>query len=425
MNETTETDEGGKPRDPAQTTEEQPSPEQGASEPSVADAATVAPEDEGPREVAFHPAQDAASARPVATVLAGGLAGAVLSAAVLWYALPDSAISPEVARRLTTLETGAASANAALEHRIAALEAGSTLQSDKMAGVSGFGPRLSALEAAAPETKAAAEMSKTALSEAQAARADAAKALQSAGQPSGDSVAAAPSPSDSGAQEARIGKLEAGLAALSADKVDLAPLNERLAKLETALAAQKSAERVAPEPAPPSRDNAAMLAVAAQALASRLAAGAPYPLEQAALERLGADPQRLAVLKPFASAGGPNTAALASEFAKIAPAMLTAAEPKSDDGVMARLMTNMSKIVRIHPVGEQAGDDPAALVSQISAALERGDVAGALAAYARLPDVSREVGKEWAAHAKARVDAIGAAQALADDAIARLGAAKN
>jgi len=265
-------------------------------------------------------------------------------------------------------------------------------------------------------------VSKTALSEAQAARADAAKALELSDQHSGDAVVAAPPAIDSGALEARIGKLEAGLAGLSAAKIDTGLINDRLAKLEAALAGQKSAERVAPEAAPPARDNSAVLAVAAQALASRVAAGAPYPLEMAALERLGADPARLAALKPFASAGAPNTAALTAEFSKLAPAMLDAAEPKSDDGVMSRLMANMGKIVRVRPLGEQAGDDPAALASQISAALERGDVAAALGAYARLPDAARNVGKDWAAQAKSRVDAATAAQALADDAIARLGA---
>ena len=363
------------------------------------------------------------SARLFPGLIAGAIAGAVLSAVVLWWFLPQTGLSPEVARRLTALESAAAS-NAQLERRIGALEDGATLQTDKMAGISAFGPRLSALEAAAPEAKAVAEVSRSALSEAQAARADAANALQAAGKPQGEAPPPAPA-ADLGPLEARLGKLEAGVAALGAAKPDLTPLNERIAQLETALSAQKSQARVAPDPAPAARDNAAMLAVAAQALSARIGAGAPYPLEQGALERLGADPARLAQLKPFAGEGAPNLAALSGEFASIAPTLLSAAEPRSDDGVMARMTANMRKLVSVHPVGEQAGDDPPALVSQIGAALGRADVAGALKIFAKLPEASREAGKDWAAKAQSRVAASVAAQALLEDALTRLGGAKN
>ena len=363
-----------------------------------------------------------AGAGPLTAVISGALAGAVLSGALLWWLAPETGVSPDVARRLTAVESAAAS-SAGLERRIGALEDGATLQADKMAGVSAYGPRLSALEAAAPETKAVAEVSKSALSEAQAARADAANALAAAGKPQGEAPAPAPAV-DLAPVETRLGNLEAGVAALAAAKPDLAPLNDRIAKLEAALAAPKSEARAAPDPAPSGKD-AGMLAVAAQALSQRIAAGAPYPAEQGALERLGADPARLAQLKPFANDGAPTTAALANDFTKIAPALLSAAEPKSDDGIMSRMMANMRGVVSVHPVGEQAGDDAAALVSQISAALGRGDVAGALKTFARLPDASRAVGKDWAAKANSRVEAAGAAQALLDDSLTRLGGPRN
>jgi len=359
---------------------------------------------------------------PLTAVIAGAIAGAVLSGALLWWFAPETGVSPDVARRLTALESAAAT-NAGLERRIGALEDGATLQADKMAGVSAYGPRLSALEAAAPEAKAVAEVSKSALSEAQAARADAANALVAAGKPQAEAPAPAPAV-DLSPLEARLGKLEAGVAALSAAKPDLTPLTDRVAKLESALAAPKSEARVAPDSAPSGKD-AGLLAVAAQALSQRIAAGAPYPVEQGALERLGADPARLAQLKPFADGGAPTLATLASDFAKITPALLSAAEPKSDEGIMARMMANMRGVVSVHPVGEQAGDDAAALVSQIGAALGRGDVAGALKTFARLPDASREVGKDWAARANSRVEAAGAAQALLDDALTRLGGPRN
>jgi hypothetical protein len=357
----------------------------------------------------------------IAPVLGGAVAGAIVSAAIMWFFSPDQAIAPDVARRLTALESGSVS-SADLEKRIASLESAGALEADKMAGVSAYGPRLSALEASATEIRGAVDASKSVMSEAQAARADATKALQSASQTSADMTPAAPV--DSAATEARLGKLEAGVLALASAPRDDAAIAERLSRLEAALAAPKSAERVAPDSAP-DRADASMLAVATQALEARLAAGSPYPLEQEALERLGADPTRLAQLKPFAKDGAPEIAALAIEFAGLSPALLSAAEARSDDGIVGRLMADMGRIVRVHPVGEQAGDDPAAVISQISAALARGDAAGARADFGRLPDASREAGKDWAAKIKNRVDVAAAAQALLDESIARLGAAKN
>jgi hypothetical protein len=85
----------------------------------------------------------------------------------------------------------------------------------------------------------------------------------------------------------------------------------------------------------------------------------------------------------------------------------------------------MGKVVRVTPVGEVAGDDPAALASQIGAALERGRIAEALAAWERLPEPARQASQEWASAAKARLAADQAARGLLDEAIARLGAANN
>jgi hypothetical protein len=85
----------------------------------------------------------------------------------------------------------------------------------------------------------------------------------------------------------------------------------------------------------------------------------------------------------------------------------------------------MGKVVRVTPVGEVAGDDPAALVSQIGASLDRGQIAQALAAWARLPEPAQQASQEWAHAAQARAGADAAAQSLLDDALTRLAAAKN
>jgi hypothetical protein len=157
----------------------------------------------------------------------------------------------------------------------------------------------------------------------------------------------------------------------------------------------------------------------------RLRTGAPYSIEQTALEHLGADTAKLAILKPLAEKGAPTASALAAEFVKNAPAVRAASAPQSSGGVVDRLMSNMSKVIRVTPVGEVAGDDPAALVSQIDGALGRGQIAEAIAAWARLPDPARQASQDWAARAQSRVAADKAAQGVLDDAMAQLASTKN
>ena len=92
---------------------------------------------------------------------------------------------------------------------------------------------------------------------------------------------------------------------------------------------------------------------------------------------------------------------------------------------MDRMLDHMRKLVRVRAVGEVAGDDPAALVSQIEAALARGQAASALGVYARLPEAARKAGADWAKTADARVAADAAARSLRENAIGRLAAARN
>jgi hypothetical protein len=363
-------------------------------------------------------------ARPILSAGIGAVVGAAFAAGGLWYVSQRSAVDADLAARLDRIEKSPPASSVALvalDKRVGALEAALARGPDKTIG-DAYGQRITALESAALSAKAAADANEGSLAEAQAARADAAKALAlaaSAAQGANGAPAAQAGPSEqANALEGRIGKLEAGLAALDRPPVDLAPVNQRIDKLESVLAAPKSETRAPAESVAPSRDWAA-LAVVAQALGDRLRAGAPFAPEQAALERLGADPARLTALKPLAEKGAPTTTALASDFARIAPSLL-AAGPTKSGGAIDRLFANMSKVVRVTPVGEIAGDDPAALVSQIGAALERGRLGPALAVWERLPEAARQASQEWAGEAQARLAADQAAQGVVDDAIAGL-----
>ena len=80
----------------------------------------------------------------------------------------------------------------------------------------------------------------------------------------------------------------------------------------------------------------------------------------------------------------------------------------------------MRGLVRVRDLNETVGDDPQALVSQIEAESRRGDIAGALAAFGKLPEAAREAAGDWPSKAAARRAADAAVQGIRESAIERL-----
>ena len=60
----------------------------------------------------------------------------------------------------------------------------------------------------------------------------------------------------------------------------------------------------------------------------------------------------------------------------------------------------MKGLVKVHPVGEAKGDDPEAVKTQVVAALARGDLTAARAAFAKLPEDERTAAAAWAKDAE-------------------------
>jgi hypothetical protein len=210
----------------------------------------------------------------------------------------------------------------------------------------------------------------------------------------------------------------------AADKADLDKADARLVTLE---AATKSlvATTAAAGAADKSLDRNVRAAVLASALRSAVMRGAPYASELAGLKAQVADPAVLAPLEPFAATGTPSQAALAHELAGLMPAITRAAEPQSaaavDGGLMARLRARASEFVQIRPVGEAAGDDPAAVLARLNSEAARQDIAGAVADLAKLPAAAKAPAQAFIAKVQARAAAIAAAQRVAADALAALG----
>jgi hypothetical protein len=335
---------------------------------------------------------------PLAAAGVGAAVGALVVAGVLWLERPQT--------------------DSAAEDRVAAL--------DK--SVSDLSRRLDGVEASLKGSKSAMDAAKAAQADSAAASAEAAKAMDLAAKTAASIVEerkASPSAtpnSDDTALSARLDKIENSLATGGDASGGFAALEARLGKLEAALQAPKSETRVAPESAGDGRKDSTALAVAAEVVATRLASGAPYAGLLGGLERLGADPTKIAAMKPFAEHGAPTSTALAASFRKIAPEVVKAGAQKATGGVMDRLVGNMSKIVKISPVGEIAGDDAAALVSQIEGALDHGDIGAAMTAWARLPEPARQASQDWANGAQERLAAEAAAQGILNDAMAKLAA---
>jgi hypothetical protein len=350
-------------------------------------------------------------------LLAGALAGLVVSALAVgagYVLLAPKADVAANATRLAEIEAQAQRENAALDaeanrdraavlsldKRVSALEANSSAS-----GVADLAKRVSALEAAnaenGPSVAASAQAVQQLTSQVKDLRADVDAAR-------GEIPGLA----------ARVAKLET--AAPKANDADLSALAARLDKVEAALAAPKSEARVAPETRGPA-DNAAAIAIIAGAIADKLGAGAPFGSELAALARLGVDPAALAALKAVAD-GAPTGSALAASFAAAAPKVLAAASPEEKGGVVDRLLAHMRGLVQVRDLNESVGDDPQATVSRIEAESRRGDIAGALAAFDKLPPAARQAAGDWPIKARARQAADAALQSIREAAIGRLAA---
>jgi hypothetical protein len=169
-------------------------------------------------------------------------------------------------------------------------------------------------------------------------------------------------------------------------------------------------------------DRPLRLAVAAQALRIAVDRGDPFASELAAVKPLSPDPRAITQLEPFAATGVPTPAALARQLTEITPAMSRLAGPlPPEGGFFDRLQANAERLVRVRPIEEGQGDDPAAVISRIEAKAARADIAGALAELTKLPAPVRAPAEDWIKKAQARTAAVDASRRLAADAFAALG----
>lgn len=182
-------------------------------------------------------------------------------------------------------------------------------------------------------------------------------------------------------------KLNAGLAELGA----------RLDKLEAHNAETSG-----------SPGDAALLLALGQ-LRGALDSGRPYAGELATVKILAQSRPELA--PPLAALAGNATSGVASLPAltqrftqEVAPALLRAPAPPESEGIADRVMARLRSLVVIHRIGDKA-DPVESAVERAEAALERNDLASAIAALEPLPPRDAALAEDWLAAARQRVAA--------------------
>jgi hypothetical protein len=169
-------------------------------------------------------------------------------------------------------------------------------------------------------------------------------------------------------------------------------------------------------------DRPVRLAVTAAALNTAVERGDAFAAELAAAKLLAGDAGVLAPLEPFAATGLPSATALGRELVALTNALAqTSGAPPREGGFLDRLQANAERLVRIRPLDEPPGDDPAAVLVRLEQRAIQADLSGALAELAKLPAPARAAAQPWIAKAQARLAAVAASRRFAADAFAALG----
>lgn len=199
----------------------------------------------------------------------------------------------------------------------------------------------------------------------------------------------------------------------SVDRSDVDALNKRIADLERAT---KAVDAAAAKPAI-ATDPAVRLALAVGALRTAALRGEPFALLLDTVKALGAEPQQLAALEPFARSGIPTDAQLSNELSALVPALLksSGANAAHDGTFLERLQANASHLVRVRPVDAPQGDDAGAIVARIEVATARGDVGAARAELNKLSPAARAPAEAWMKKVDARQAALDSSNKLSAD----------
>lgn len=148
------------------------------------------------------------------------------------------------------------------------------------------------------------------------------------------------------------------------------------------------------------------------ALTTAVQAGGAYETELDAVARYSADAPALTALRGRAATGVATRQELTDAFRNAARRALAAAGQAEADGVFGNLSARAKSLISVRPAYPQAGDEPAAVISRIEDAVERGAFETALIQLDLLPPPAQAELTTWAARARAHAEVTAALGAL-------------
>jgi hypothetical protein len=197
---------------------------------------------------------------------------------------------------------------------------------------------------------------------------------------------------------------------------DLSAINERLAKIEAA--ARTLSAETAQRNAAPVDDPQLRRVVAASLLDVSVRTGEPYAAALSAAKPFAANADTLKPLDSFAATGVPNTNTLNRELLALLPKLSPARENSTTgSGIVDRLQAGAARLVRIERTDAVAGNDRNAIVSRVTAAAMRNDIAEARRELKTLEPADRAAAQAWIDKADARDAALAASRQFAADAM--------
>ena len=224
--------------------------------------------------------------------------------------------------------------------------------------------------------------------------------------------------------EAARAALAEELAALRAELSALSQMEDSLADLASAQEATQAA--LVASGSGTSGDAALILAILQ--LRSALTGSGAYAQEMRLLKDLAAREDAAEVadmispLAPHAESGLPSLADLRASFPETARSIIAEGAGGAEENIWSGVKRSLSRIVTIRPLEPDAADtSPGSLVAQAEAALEAGDLAGALAALEQLDGRAADAAAGWQQRAAQRQEAQDILTKLGDYVIARIG----
>lgn len=226
---------------------------------------------------------------------------------------------------------------------------------------------------------------------------------------------------DAVAMSADAAQKATGGAPPQVSSAEIAEMSGKIAALEQSLKAREN--EIATRLAAGADDRSGRRAVAATALQSAVERGDPFVDQLAAAKMLASDTAVLASLEVFAATGVPSNNSLGRELSGIVQSIskILGEQQPQQGGILEKFQTSAERLVRIRPLGETQGDEPAAVVSRLELKAARSDIRGALEDIAKLPANLRAPAEAWIRKVQTRDAALAASRKFAADTLSALG----